>query len=178
MYSKSSGTTSGKSKYIPVTREYLEANHLQGASDTLSILYNQDAQLGLFGGKNMIIGGSIENLSEYPDVISGDISALLLNHLPWYGWQVFTPSMEIAIANDWEFKLSETIKEVIHQPLVMFAGVPTWLVVLFRRILFETNKENLLQIWPLLKLYIHGGVNFNPIKPIFRDLIPVRFYLS
>ncbi len=172
MYSKSSGTTSGKSKYIPVTREYLEANHLQGASDTLSILYNQDAQLGLFGGKNMIIGGSIENLSEYPDVISGDISALLLNHMPWYGRQVFTPSMEIAIANDWEFKLSETIKEVIHQPLVMFAGVPTWLVVLFRRILFETNKENLLQIWPLLKLYIHGGVNFNPIKPIFRDLIP------
>ena len=82
MYSKSSGTTSGKSKYIPVTREYLEANHIQGASDTLSILYNQFPQLGLFDGKNMIIGGSIEKLANYPGILSGDISALLIHNMP------------------------------------------------------------------------------------------------
>jgi hypothetical protein len=177
MYSKSSGTTSGKSKYIPVTREYLEANHIQGGSDTLSILYQQYPHLGIFEGKNMIIGGSIENLIDYPGVISGDISALLLNNMPWYARQVFTPNIEIATAGEWEYKLKETIKQVVHEPLVMFAGVPTWLIVLFRNILEQTGKENLLEIWPHLKLYIHGGVNFAPAKPIFQKLIPDEHFL-
>lgn len=172
MFSKSSGTTSGRSKYIPVTREYLEANHIQGASDTLSILYNQFPQLGVFDGKNMIIGGSIERLSDYPNIISGDISALLLNNMPWYARQVFTPTIEIATAPEWEIKLRETIKQILNEPLVMFAGVPTWLIVLFRNILEQTGKENLLEIWPRLRVYIHGGVNFAPIKPIFNLLIP------
>lgn len=177
MYSKSSGTTSGKSKYIPVTRDYLESNHIQGGSDTLSILYQQFPHLGIFEGKNMIIGGSIENLIDYPGVISGDISALLLNNMPWYARQVFTPNIEIATAGEWEFKLKETIKHVIHEPLVMFAGVPTWLIVLFRNILEQTGKENLLEVWPHLKLYIHGGVNFAPAKPIFQQLIPDENFL-
>lgn len=177
MYSKSSGTTSGKSKYIPVTREYLEANHVQGASDTLSILYQQYPQLGLFDGKNMIIGGSIEKLIDYPDVISGDISALLINNMPWYARQVFTPTVEIATASEWEYKLKETIRSVLNENLVMFGGVPTWLIVLFRNILEQTGKENLLQVWPDLKLYIHGGVNFAPAKPIFKQLIPSDTFL-
>ncbi len=172
MYSKSSGTTSGKSKYLPVTRAYLEHNHIQGASDTLSVLYNQFPQLGLFDGKNMVIGGSIERLTSYPDIISGDISALLIDNMPWYAKQAFTPSLDIAIAPDWEYKLQETIKQVVQEPLVMFGGVPTWLIVLFRTILEQNGKENLLEIWPKLKLYIHGGVNFSPIKPIFKSLIP------
>ena len=172
MFSKSSGTTSGKSKYIPVTREYLELNHIQGASDTLSILYQQYPQLGIFDGKNMVIGGSIENLSAYPGVISGDISALLLNNMPWYAKQVFTPSLDIATAPDWEYKLRETTKQLLREPLVMFAGVPTWLIVLFRNIIAETGKQDLLEVWPQLKLYIHGGVNFAPAKPLFQQLIP------
>ncbi len=177
MYSKSSGTTSGKSKYIPVTREYLEANHIQGASDTLSILYNQFPNLGLFDGKNMIIGGSIEKLANYPGIVSGDISALLIHNMPWYARQAFTPTVDIATAPEWEFKLRETIKQVLQEPVVMFGGVPTWLIVLFRTILEKTGKENLLEIWPKLKLYIHGGVNFSPIKPIFKDLIPSEQFI-
>lgn len=172
LYSKSSGTTSGKSKYIPVTREYLELNHIKGASDTLSILYNQYPQLGLFEGKNMILGGSLERFAEYPGITSGDISALLINNMPWYARQVFVPSIELATAPDWEYKLQETSKQILAEPLVMFAGVPTWLIVLFRNILHMTEKEHLLQIWPNLKLYIHGGVNFKPILPVFKKLIP------
>lgn len=177
MYSKSSGTTSGKSKYIPVTKEYLEANHVQGASDTLSILYNQHPNLGVFDGKNMIIGGSIEKLQDYPGIISGDISALLIHNMPWYARQVFTPTIDVATAAEWEYKLAETMKQVLSEPLVMFAGVPTWLIVLFRNILEKTGKDDLLQIWPKLKLYIHGGVNFLPIKPIFHKLIPDKSFL-
>ncbi|HNR05938.1 MAG TPA: GH3 auxin-responsive promoter family protein [Saprospiraceae bacterium] len=177
MFSKSSGTTSGKSKYIPVTHEYLEFNHIQGASDTLSILYNQFPNLGLFEGKNMIIGGSLERLAEYPGIVSGDISALLLNNMPWYARQVFVPSIELATAQDWEFKLAETPGQILDEPLVMFAGVPTWLIVLFKNILQQTGKENLLQIWPGLKLYIHGGVNFGPVLPVFKKLIPSESFL-
>lgn len=177
LYSKSSGTTSGKSKYIPVTREYLESNHIKGASDTLSILYNQFPQLGLFEGKNMILGGSLERVDTYPGITSGDISALLLNNMPWYARQVFVPSIELATAPDWEYKLQETTKEILNEPLVMFAGVPTWLIVLFRNILQQTEKENLLEIWPNLKLYIHGGVNFKPILPVFKQLIPSDQFL-
>ncbi len=172
MYSKSSGTSSGRSKYIPVTREYLESNHILGASDTLSILYHQYPHLGLFEGKNMIMGGAIERLVDYPGVMSGDISALLINNMPWYARQVFTPTIDIATAPEWEYKLRETTKQALNEPLVMFGGVPTWLIVLFRNVLAETGKDNLLEIWPKLKLYIHGGVNFIPSKPIFQQLIP------
>ena len=169
-YAKSSGTTNARSKYIPVTKEYLRQGHLKCAWDAASHIYHEDSDAKLFANKNLIMGGSLEKLNH--NKISGDISAIILHHFPKIGRGFYTPSFETALLSDWDEKIKRTAQETIKEKVTLLAGIPTWTLVLLKEILNITGAENICQVWPDLRSYLHGGVGFSPYKNEFKKLIP------
>ena len=177
MYSKSSGTTEDKSKFIPVTMENLKYCHIKGAWDAVSILYKLHPDSRLFALKNLIMGGSLSRYEDNPDVVIGDISALMLHNMPIIGRPFHTPDVETALMPDWNKKIPKMAEISSKEDVAIFGGVPSWLLVLFKEILRQTGKSNLLQVWPNLEAYMHGGVNFAPYKKQFQELIPKDDFL-
>ena len=172
MYSKSSGTTEDKSKFIPVTLENLKETHIKGGWDVVSILYKNRPDSKLFAAKNLIMGGSLQRYDENPEVIIGDVSALMMDNMPYIGKAFHTPEMEIALLSDWNTKIPKMAEITSRENVAVFGGVPSWLLVLFRYMLKVTGKEKLTEIWPNLEAYMHGGVNFAPYRSQFKDIIP------
>ncbi|MCB0640919.1 MAG: GH3 auxin-responsive promoter family protein, partial [Phaeodactylibacter sp.] len=172
-FSKSSGTTSDKSKFIPVSRENLSTCHIKGTWDTMTIFYNQRPDARQFECKSLIMGGSLDPFPEYPKTMRGDVSAIMLQNMPWVGKPFVTPSFEIALLANFEEKIEQMAQIISKEPnLVMIGGVPTWTVVLFRRVLELTGKSNLLEVWPNLRGYIHGAVSFTPYRDQFKAYLP------
>ena len=169
-FAKSSGTSNDRSKYIPVSKSYLTHGHLKCAWDAASFIYRDDSTAKLFADKSLIMGGSLERLSS--ESMAGDISAIILHHFPKVGRRFYTPDFETALLSNWEEKIDRTAKITSAQTVTLLAGVPTWTLVLLKRILEITGKENISQVWPNLKSYLHGGVGFEPYRSIFRQLIP------
>ncbi|MCO6462034.1 MAG: GH3 auxin-responsive promoter family protein [Saprospiraceae bacterium] len=176
-FSKSSGTTSDKSKYIPVTRANLYKNHIKSAWDSLALFYRKRPDAQLFNKKSLMISGSISHLPEYPKAIIGDISAIMTKNMPSIARSFYTPDLETAMISDWEEKIQRITHQVGTQDVVMFGGVPTWLLVTFRELLKKYNKNNLLEIWPNLQGYLHGGVGFQPYEEQFKALIPSENFI-
>ncbi len=172
-FSKSSGTTSDRSKFIPVPRVNLVQAHLAGIWDSLALLYHNCPHLEAFRYCNLYMPGSFTCIPEYPKTRVGDVSAILAHHAPFIGRIFQVPDVETALMPDFEQKI-ERIAELTSQrdDIVTFSGVPTWLLVLFRRILEKTDKSNLLEVWPRLQAYMHGGVGFEPYRRTFQELIP------
>ncbi len=172
-YSKSSGTTSDRSKYIPVPRTNLVHCHIAGSWDSLALLYNSRPDLEIFRRRNLLMPGSFSRLPDYPKTRLGDVSSILTYHMPAIGRMFYTPDFETALMPDFEQKI-ERIADLVSRTddIVMFGGVPTWLLVLFRMVLEKTGKNNLLEVWPHLQAYMHGGVGFEPYRQTFRALIP------
>lgn len=172
-FSKSSGTTSERSKYIPVPYDNLHGNHVTGSWDALALMYHHQPGLDIFRYKNLILPGSFTSLPEYPKTKTGDISALLIHHMPYIGRLFYLPDFETALMPDFEDKIARVARQTAYRDdVVMFAGVPTWILVLFRMILEKTGKSNMLEVWPRLQAYMHGGVGFEPYRQTFSDLIP------
>lgn len=170
-FAKSSGTTSDKSKFIPVSEESLEDCHFQASKDVLSLYYRQSEGSDLLTGKGLIIGGShqISQLNE--DISFGDLSAVLLQNTPiWANW-IRTPDLSIALMDEWETKIERLAEATITEDVTSIAGVPTWTLVLIKRILAITGKTTLREVWPNLELYIHGGVSFAPYRSQFQQII-------
>lgn len=172
-YSKSSGTTSDKSKFIPVPPTNLVQCHIAGTWDSLALLYHNKPDLEIFRRRNLIMPGSFNPLPEYPKTRVGDISSILTYHMPAIGRMFYTPDFETALMPNFEQKI-QRIAEMVSRTddIVMFGGVPTWILVLFRQILEITGKQNMLEVWPHLQAYMHGGVGFEPYRQTFRELIP------
>lgn len=171
-FSKSAGTTSDKSKYIPVSREYLYKGHVAGSWDTMAFLYDKIPEAAMFSEKSLLVGGSIESFPAHPETTVGDISAILIHRMPGIGRPFYTPDFETAILPNWDEKIDKIIEISGQQNVVMIGGVPTWNIVLFRKMLDHYGKDNLLEIWPELQAYVHGGVSFTPYQQVFEDLIP------
>lgn len=171
-FSKSSGTTSDKSKFIPVSPENLKHCHLRGGWDSMTLLYNRYKHLNIFGHKNLVMGGALAQFSEYPKTLTGDVSAIMLHKLPLIARPFYSPDLETALDPDMERKLDNIAAISSQENIAMIAGVPTWVVVLFRKILDRTGKKNILEVWPNLQVYMHGGVSFQPYRDQFRALIP------
>ena len=171
-FAKSSGTTSSRSKLIPVTRESLEECHYKGGKDLLAIYYDSIPNRKLYNGKHLIVGGSaqINHLSE--DSYYGDLSAIIVKNLPWWAELRRTPSKEIALMSEWESKIEKMALSTIEEDVYILAGVPSWTMVLANKILEITGKNNLKEVWPNLELFMHGGVNFEPYREQFKRLIP------
>jgi hypothetical protein len=170
-FAKSSGTTSDKSKFIPVSEESLQDCHYKGAKDVLTMYYNFNPDSDLLTGKGLVIGGShtINQLNE--DIHYGDLSAVLLQNSPFWGNWIRTPELSIALLDEWEDKIERLAQGTIHENVTSISGVPTWTMVLIRRILDITGKNTLSDVWPSLELCIHGGVSFTPYRAQFHKLI-------
>lgn len=172
-FSKSAGTTSGKSKFIPVSQQNLNYCHIRGTWDTMTFFYQNRPDARQFELKSMLMGGSLFSFPPYPKTTYGDISAIMIKNMPWLGRPFFTPDFKTALLDDWETKLELLAQEgAKNRDIVMIGGVPTWTVVLFRRILEITGKKNMLEVWPHFQVYIHGGVSFTPYRKQFESFFP------
>lgn len=175
-FAKSSGTTNDKSKFIPITQESLEDCHYQGAKDVLSLYYNHHPDSDLLTGKGLVIGGSHQINTVNEEVHYGDLSAVLLQNTPiWASW-IRTPELSIALLNEWETKIEQLAQNTIQENVTSVSGVPTWTLVLFKRILEITGKNTIKEVWPNLELYIHGGVSFIPYKEQFQKIVGTEIH--
>jgi len=171
-FAKSSGTTDDKSKFIPVSRETLEDAHFRGGKDILALYTNNYPETELFKGKGLTLGGSHEINKINNESFYGDLSAILIENLPFWTYFIRTPRQEIALMSEWEEKMEKIADATLKENVTSLAGVPSWMLVLIRYILDKTGKNNLLEIWPNLELFTHGGVSFEPYREQFLKLIP------
>jgi hypothetical protein len=170
-FAKSSGTTSDKSKFIPVSTESLVDGHYKAAKDVLSLYYSHHPESDLLTGKGLVIGGSHTVSSLHDEAFFGDLSAVLMQNTPFWGNWIRTPELKIALMDEWENKIEMLANTTMHENVTSVSGVPTWTLVLFQRILELTGKQNMKEVWPSLELYMHGGVSFLPYKEQFKKLI-------
>ncbi|MEY4728728.1 MAG: hypothetical protein RLZZ390_1252, partial [Bacteroidota bacterium] len=170
-FAKSSGTTSDKSKFIPVSNESLVDGHYKAAKDVLSLYYTHQPDSDLLTGKGLVIGGSHTVSSLHDEAFFGDLSAVLMQNTPFWGNWIRTPELKIALMDEWENKIEMLANTTMHENVTSVSGVPTWTLVLFQRILELTGKQNMKEVWPSLELYMHGGVSFLPYKEQFKKLI-------
>lgn len=176
-FAKSSGTTSDKSKFIPVSDESLKDNHYKASKDVLSFYYASHPESDLLTGKALVIGGSHQIAQVAEDVHYGDLSAIILQNSPFWGHWLRTPNLATSLMDEWESKIEKLAEFTIHENVTSMAGVPTWLIVLLKRILEKTGKSTIKEVWPSLELYLHGGVSFVPYKAHFEKLIgkPINY---
>jgi hypothetical protein len=173
-FSKSSGTTNHRSKFIPVSEEALQECHFKGGKDLISIYVNNFPDSKLFDGKGLAVGGS-HQINEYDSSASsfyGDVSAVIMQNLPPWAQFIRTPSLETALLGNWEEKIDKMARETAIENVTNIAGVPTWTVLLIQRIVELEKKNNILEVWPNLEAFFHGAVAFKPYKNLFQTLIP------
>ncbi|WP_298878860.1 GH3 auxin-responsive promoter family protein [uncultured Polaribacter sp.] len=172
-FAKSSGTTNAKSKFIPVSEESLEYCHMKAGKDMLCLYINNNEDTQLFTGKGLKLGGSSEIYKDNNSYF-GDLSAIITENLPFWADFSSAPSQETALLAEWETKMEAIIDETIHEDITSLVGVPSWMLVLLNRVLERTGKNNILEVWPNLEVYFHGGVNFNPYREQYKKLIPKK----
>lgn len=179
-FAKSSGTTNDRSKFIPVSEEALEECHFKGGKDMLTMYFNNRPDSKLFTGKILTLGGSHQVSQLNADTFFGDLSAVIMKNLPLWAQFYRTPHLDIALLENFEEKIEKMAYATIDANMTGISGVPTWNILLFKRILEITGKGNLLEVWPNLELYFHGAVNFTPYREQFKKLIPDRemYYLE
>lgn len=173
-FAKSSGTTGSRSKYIPVTEESLEECHYKGGKDMVSLYVSTYPESKLFTGKSLSIGGTLEKnpLNPQGTAKAGDVSAVIMQNLPIWAQFARTPSLETALMSEWEAKIEKMAMETMNENVTSIAGVPTWTVVLLRKILELKKAKNILEVWPNLEVFFHGAVAFGPYRSLFKELIP------
>ncbi|MFM6975255.1 MAG: GH3 auxin-responsive promoter family protein [Sphingobacteriaceae bacterium] len=171
-FAKSSGTTNDRSKFIPVSEEALEECHYKGGKDLLSIYCNNRPNSKIFTGKCLVLGGSSQINQLNGDSSYGDLSAVLIKNLPFWAEFYRTPDQSITLMENFEEKVDKIARATLEVNVTNISGVPTWNVVLAKRILELSGKANLLEVWPNLELYFHGAVNFAPYREQFKQLIP------
>jgi hypothetical protein len=176
-FAKSSGTTSEKSKFIPVSNESLEEGHFKASKDVLSMYYQFKPDSELLTGKGLLIGGSHSINPMNAEAQYGDLSAVLFQNSPFWAHWLRTPDLSIALMDEWESKIEKIAEATIKENVTSVSGVPTWTLVLFKRILELTGKKTIGEVWPSLELYMHGGVSFTPYKDQFEKIIgrPIKY---
>lgn len=171
-FAKSSGTTSSKSKFIPLSQEAMEDCHFKCGKDMLSIYCNNYPETKIFAGKGLTLGGS-HGLSGFSDNTSvGDLSAIIMENLPVWVELMRTPDLNVALMGEWEAKLDRIIHQTIEEDVTNLAGVPSWMLILLQHVMAHRKTDNLLDVWPNLELFMHGGVSFAPYREQYRQIIP------
>jgi len=173
-FAKSSGTTNARSKFIPVSQEALDDCHFKGGKDMISIYVNNNPETKMFAGKGLAIGGSYQENELNPNTKSyyGDVSAVIMHNLPLWAQFVRTPSLEVALMDNWEEKIEKLAKVTAEENVTNISGVPTWTVLVIQRIKELKGTDNILDVWPNLDVFFHGAVSFAPYKALFKELIP------
>jgi len=179
-FAKSSGTTASRIKILPITKDSLFENHYASGKDLLAQYYTNLPDRKLYNAKHLIIGGSGELITNNEGVFIGDLSAIIINHLPWWTELRRSPKKEIALLGNWEEKLDKMAHAVIDENICIIAGVPSWTSLLLKKVLEISGKKTIIEVWPNLELYIHGGMNFAPYATTFNKLIgsPINYVES
>ena len=172
-FAKSSGTTNAKSKFIPISFESLDDCHFKAGKDMLSLYFNNNINSQLLVGKCLRLGGS-KDIYEKNDSYYGDLSAIIIDNLPFWAELSSTPSSQISLIPEWEDKVKGIIKESIGQKVTSFAGVPSWMLSLLQQVINKTGKENILEVWQNAEVYFHGGVSFEPYRNLYDNLFPSK----
>tara|TARA_B100000809_G_scaffold266293_1_gene328318 strand:+ start:8672 stop:10183 length:1512 start_codon:yes stop_codon:yes gene_type:complete len=175
-FAKSSGTTNAKSKFLPVSNESLEDCHYAASKDLLCLYLNNNPDSELFVGKSLRLGGSKELYKENGTVF-GDLSAILIDNMPFWAEFSSTPSNEVSLMPDWETKMQAIVDETINENVTSLLGVPSWVLVLLNQVIETTGKNNLFEVWPNLEVYFHGGVSFDPYLEQYKKLLPKNNFL-
>ena len=172
-FAKSSGTTNARSKFIPVSYDALEDCHFKGGKDMLSIYCNEFPETTLFDGKSLTISGSLDvnQFDSDNESFYGDVSAVITKNLPFWVKFVRTPSIDIALMDEWEAKIEKMALHTMSENVTSIAGVPTWTIVLLQYILDNTGKSSIKEVWPNLEVFFHGAVAFGPYRNIFKKLV-------
>lgn len=170
-YAKSSGTTRSKSKFIPVSEESLEDCHYAAGKDLLCMYLNNNEESQLFTGKSLRLGGS-KQLHKENGTAFGDLSAILIDNMPFWAEFSSTPCNKVSLMSDWEYKMQAIVDETRHENVTSLAGVPSWMLVLLNNVLETTGKGNLHEVWPNLEVYFHGGVSFTPYIDQYKNILP------
>ena len=171
-FAKSSGTTSDKSKFIPVTKESLEDCHMRGPKDVFAQFIMNYPETKILKGKTLTLGGSHRINKTNNNSYYGDLSAILIENVPFWAEFIRTPSVEIALIEEFDEKINKIIETALDQNVTSFSGVPSWYLVLFNKVLEKTGKSNILEVWPNMEVFVHGGVNFEPYRKQYQNLFP------
>lgn len=173
LFAKSSGTTSDKSKFIPVSEESLEECHFKGGKDMLGLYCHNFPDTLIFDGRGLAMGGShtIKEVNN-EEFYVGDLSALIIQKLPNWAEFIRVPKRKLALMGEWEEKIEKMAHATIPHNVTNLSGVPSWTLLLLNRILDITGEKNILEVWPNLEVFFHGGVNFAPYREQFRNIIP------
>lgn len=177
-FAQSSGTTTDKSKFIPVSEASLFDCHYKGGKDMLSIYCNWHEDTQVFTGKTITMGGSSKINPHISGSYTGDLSAILIDNLPFWVTRQRSPGKDIVFLDNWEEKIEKMANRVIKENITSISGVPSWTQVLFNKVLEKTKSNNLKEVWPNLELYMHGAVNFDPYKETFKEYCPNLNYLE
>ncbi len=168
-FSKSSGTTD-VSKFIPVSRAAMQHGHFKAGRDILAAYFERYPNNKLFSGKHLVMGGSIAPFVENENVMTGDVSAVLMKNItPWIQ-ALRSPTLDIALMDNWEQKLERMAQHVAYQNITGISGVPTWTLLLLKRVLEITGKKQIADVWQNFEMFIHGGVNFEPFRNAFDEI--------
>jgi len=173
-FAKSSGTTNARSKFIPVSYEALEECHFKGGKDMLSLYCNNYPETKMFDGKGLTIGGSqqINQFDSNSESFYGDVSAVIMSNLPYWTKFVRTPTLDIALMEEWESKIDLMAQHTMEENVTSISGVPTWTIILLQKVLELKGASNIHEVWPNLEVFFHGAVAFGPYKSIFKSIIP------
>ena len=169
-FAKSSGTTNSKSKFIPVSDESLEDCHYAAGKDLLCMYLNNNSDSQLFTGKSLRLGGS-KTPYEKNGTFYGDLSAILIDNMPFWAEFSSTPSNKTSLMDDWNYKIEAIINETINENVTSLAGVPSWMLVLLNKIIERSDKKYISEIWPNLEVYFHGGVSFKPYLNQYNNIL-------
>ncbi|MDF0719117.1 GH3 auxin-responsive promoter family protein [Kaistella sp. PBT33-4] len=169
-FAKSSGTTNAKSKFIPISDESLDQCHFKAGKDLLSIYANNHPDNTLFLNKNLRLGGSAELYQDF-NTKFGDLSAIMIENLPFWVEITTTPSKKTSLMSEWESKLKAIVAEVRNEDVGSLTGVPSWMLVLLQRILADTGLRSISELWPNLEVFFHGGISFKPYREQYRNII-------
>jgi hypothetical protein len=169
-FAKSSGTTNDKSKFIPVSEESLNDCHYKGGKDMLTLYCSAYPETHLFDGKTLSLGGSYKEEENNPYARNGDLSAIIMDNLPLWAEFFRSPDLSIALMSEWEEKMDMIANAVMNENITVLSGVPSWMLVLLRHTLKLSDKKKIVQMWPNLEVFFHGGVNFAPYKDQYKEL--------
>lgn len=172
-YACSSGTSDGRSKYLPIPRRYLRTNHYAGAQAAVAFYLRHHPHSRLFSGRSLILGGSYTTDTPYtrPHLRIGDLSATLIDCAPSLAAILRVPNRHTALMSDWSLKLPALVQGTVHAPVTNISGVPSWMLALLKAILAYTGASTINEVWPGLEVFFHGGISFAPYRNAYDTLI-------
>lgn len=169
-FSKSSGTTNSRSKYIPTPAAYMKGNHLKASYDMISFYARSHPHTNIFSGKSIVISGSYSQIPN-SQFYAGDVSALMMNATPWWTAGAKPYSKELALHPSWPHKAKEIVDKTVDKNVVLIAGTPTWMIEILELAKKKGNVKYIREIWPNIEVFFHGAVAFHPYRKTIEKLV-------